>query len=103
MSDLTTNPDKRADWCAMQAQAIIEPFVDGFAWSDLFIALPIALELINEVDGLSDLDQRELLCDLADVIIDTTDGWGPDSVIDPVLKKAVRFCVLNLEWPSRTP
>ena len=90
----------RQDWIEETAAELVEPFADGFEWSDFVDLIPKAQNkvILAIALGLVAPNKRKrLIRDLLHEIIDTTDGWGPDGIIDPVLKAVVTVFLVGEE------
>lgn len=88
----------RDRWIKETAEELLEPFADGFQWEDFVDLIPIARNkvILAMALGLIRTNRRDRLArDLLHEIIDTTDGWGPDAIIDPVLKAATTMFLLG--------
>lgn len=75
------------------AEELKAEFEDGMQWEDLFEVIPRLVNLAKALRITLRLDeshQKAVLIELIDYLVDTTDGWGPDGVIDPVIKAAAR-------------
>ena len=76
---------------------IVAELEDGFQWGDLIDILPRVSLIVAEVaklNSFTDREQRLLLVELICYIVDHTDAWGPDGVIDPVVKTLARTFLL---------
>jgi len=73
---------------------ILERFDDGFQWTDLFTLIPETMEIVETVKGMSGEEKQAAVEGILDYVIDQTDiPWLPDSFVDPILKKGVRYIV----------
>ncbi len=64
-----------------------------FGWMDLLEnmdQLEGEVQLIKDLLFLGEDKKRDLLIALIDEIVDRTDGWGPDGLIDPIIKSCAR-------------
>jgi len=76
------------------AKKIMVKFEDGWQWSDLFEIIPEIMEIVGAVSDMSNEEKHESAVAVADYVIDNTDTpWLPDSLTDPILKKAVRYMI----------
>jgi len=76
------------------AQKILEKFEDGWKWSDLFEIVPEIMEIVGDIREMSNEEKHESAVAIADYVIDNTDTpWLPDSLTDPILKKAVHYMI----------
>ena len=84
--------ENRREWIVKTAADMVEPFEDGFEWQDFVSLVPIAENKVILAIALGLIitgKRKKLVCDLLHEIIDITDTWGPDGIIDPVLKAVV--------------
>lgn len=73
---------------------VLEAFEDGFQWSDIFDIIPQVMEIVEAVGAMTGDEKRESAEAVLDYVIDETDiKWLPDSLIDPILKKAARYVI----------
>lgn len=76
------------------ARKIMAKFDDGWQWSDFFEIIPEIMLIVGEVRGMSNEERHAAAIGIADYVIDNTDTpWLPDSMTDPILKKAVRYMI----------
>ncbi len=76
------------------AEKIMARFADGWQWSDFFEIIPEIMLIVGTVKGMSNEARYAASVGIADYIIDNTDTpWLPDSMTDPILKKAVRYMI----------
>jgi hypothetical protein len=72
-----------------EASKIVELFADGFQWTDIFKVVPMVMETVEKVSGMSGEEKKASALTIINYVIDETDmPWIPDSLIDPLLKKA---------------
>ena len=72
----------------------MEAFKDGFQWTDLITLVPAVMEIVGDVKDMGNAEKREAVEGILDYVIDETDiPWIPDSLVDPILKKAVRVII----------
>lgn len=82
------------EWVKEQAAEVMTLFEDGFQWSDVFKAIPKAMEITERVGGLTGAEKKEAAVKLINHVIDETDTpWVPDAIVDPILKKAAPFVI----------
>ena len=73
---------------------ILERFDDGFQWGDVFAIVPEVMEIVEELGELKGEEKFAAAVLVLDHVIDETDTpWLPDSLVDPIMKKAVRFLI----------
>jgi hypothetical protein len=86
-----------AEYTIEQAKAAAEQvksvFADGFQWTDLFKVVPMVMEIVEQVGGMSGPEKKATALKIIEHVIDTTDMPGPDSIFDPILKKAAPFLI----------
>lgn len=61
---------------------ILAQFDDGFQWADIWVIVP---KLMDYSESFMDLDgpaKKQKVLDLCQVILDRTDGPGPDWIVD---------------------
>jgi hypothetical protein len=76
------------------AKKILESFDDGFQWTDLIEMVPQVMEIVEAVGSMTGDEKRESAEAILDYVIDNTDvPWLPDSFVDPILKKGVRYII----------
>lgn len=75
------------------AEEIKKVFADGFQWTDLFKVVPMAMEIVEQVQGMSGEEKKATAVQIINHVIDTTDMPGPDTILDPILKKAAPFVI----------
>lgn len=79
---------------AEHAEKILEVLKDGWQFSDLFTLIPEAMEIVEAVGDMSGPEKQEAAEAIIDYVIDETDTpWLPDALVDPILKKAVRYLI----------
>lgn len=79
------------------ADKLMEAFEDGFQWSDIFDLVPSAMEIVQAVGDMTGEEKEESALAIIDYVIDNTDTpWVPDSLVDPLLKKGVRYLIPSL-------
>ncbi len=80
-----------AEWTTEQIKGLaaeaLALFDDGFQLTDLFEVVPLVMKVARDVAGTTGPERFALAVKLGEHIIDETDLWGPDAVIDPLLKK----------------
>jgi len=82
------------EWLSLKAKEVCEPFEDGFQWTDLFAVLPEVSKVAEMVSDLTDEEKKDTAIELINYIIDEWDTpWVPDSIVDPILKKATPYLV----------
>mgnify|MGYP003653375767 CR=1 FL=1 len=82
------------EWIKEKSEEIYAEFADGFEWTDLFKVLPKVIEVAMTVEGLSDEEKKGAAVAIVEYIIDETDTpWVPDSIVDPILKKAAPYLI----------
>jgi hypothetical protein len=82
----------RAAFVRTTGDLLIETFEDGMAWEDFVDLIPrvqASVVMAIAMGHLQSSDKDAIICELLFHIIDSTDGWGPDSIIDPVLKACI--------------
>jgi len=76
------------------AADVLELFEDGWQWTDIFEIVPKVMEIVEEVRGMTGPEKSAAAEKILDHVIDETDiPWLPDSLVDPILKKGVRFMI----------
>ena len=76
------------------AKKILDAFQDGWQWSDLFTIVPQAMEIVEQVQGMTGPEKHATVKAILDYVIDNTDTpWCPDALVDPILKKAVEYLI----------
>ena len=79
------------------ADKMMEAFEDGFQWSDVFDIVPNAMEIVEAAGNMTGEEKEESALGIIDYVIDNTDTpWIPDSMTDPILKKAARYMIPKL-------
>ena len=74
------------------AESVLALFDDGWQWTDLFEIVPKVMEIVEAVEGMNGGEKQAAAEQILDYVIDETDiPWLPDSLIDPILKKGVRY------------
>lgn len=73
---------------------IIDRLRDGFQWSDVFAIVPEVMEIVEDLGEMNGPEKEATALMILDYIIDETDvPWLPDRLVDPILKKGVRFII----------
>lgn len=75
------------------AQSVVEVFADGFQWTDLFKVVPMVMEIVEKVQGMSGPEKRASALKIINFVLDETDLPGPDAILDPILKKAAPYVI----------
>lgn len=76
------------------AEKAMSQFEDGFQWTDLIGLVPEVMQIVGAVQGMTNEEKHESAKGVLDYVIDETDiPWLPDSLVDPILKKAVDFLI----------
>ena len=75
------------------AEKVIADFKDGFQWTDIFKVIPMVMEIVEKIGGASGEEKKATALAIINYVIDETDLPGPDSIFDPILKKAAPFVV----------
>ena len=79
-------------WIEETGTMLIEAFDDGLSWQDFVDLIPkarLAAKTAFDLGLVKNPKSDEILCELLFFIIDKTDQWGPDGMIDPILKACV--------------
>lgn len=83
-----------AEWIKARADECSECLKDGFQWTDLFTMMPKVIEVVKNLQEMSEDERKGAAVEILNYIIDETDTpWVPDSVVDPVIKTAVPYIV----------
>jgi len=73
---------------------ILEQFDDGWQWTDLGAVIAEGMKIVETVGDMSNAEKKESAVAIANYVIDNTDvPWLPDSLVDPILKKAVPWII----------
>ena len=84
------------------AKKVLESFEDGWQWTDLFEIVPAVMEIVEDVGEMTGEEKKESAEAILDYVIDETDiPWLPDSLVDPILKKGVRYIIPMLIKASK--
>jgi hypothetical protein len=75
------------------ADEVSNLFADGFQISDVFQVVPLVMEIVERVQGLSGEEKKQTALAIINHVIDTTDAPGPDAIIDPILKRLAPYVV----------
>ena len=76
------------------ASKILESLDDGFQWGDFWEIVPQAVEIVDDVGEMTEVEREESAIALVDYVIDNTDmPWIPDDFVDPILKKGARYMI----------
>jgi len=75
------------------ADQVIAEFADGFQWTDVFHVVPMVMEIVEKVGGASGEEKKQTAIAIVNYVVDNTDLPGPDSLLDPILKKAAPFLI----------
>lgn len=75
------------------AEEVVKLFEDGFQWTDLFQIVPMVMEIVEKVEGASGEEKKATALEIINYVIDATDMPGPDSILDPILKKAAPYVI----------
>ena len=78
-------------------ETIKSEFKDGMQWEELLAISPRVIDSARTISKKHRFNERQikvLAVMIIDWLVDNTDGWGPDSVIDPVIKFAARSYLL---------
>ena len=90
----------RIEWVKETGDLLIETFEDGVEWEDFVDLIPrvqSSVIMAIAMGHLQSQDKDAIICELLFHIIDSTDGWGPDGIIDPVLKACVSAFLIGDE------
>lgn len=87
MAEITADEIKR------YAEQVIAEFADGFQFSDIFKVIPLIMEIVERIGGLTSEEKKQTVIKIVDYILDETDGPGPDVIIDPLLKRVVPYVI----------
>ena len=82
----------RAAFVRTTGELLIETFEDGMDWEDFIEVIPkvqFEVTMAIAMGVIHTQDKKAIICEVLFHIIDSTDGWGPDSIIDPVLKACI--------------
>lgn len=87
-----------AEFTAVQikehAEKIIDAFADGFQWSDIGTLVAEGMKVVEQVEEMTGEEKKAAVIAIANYCIDNTDmPWLPDTLIDPILKKAVPWII----------
>lgn len=83
-----------AEWIEKKAKECYELLDDGFQWTDLFAMLPKIIEVAKTAKEMDEQGQKDTAVAIIEHIIDETDTpWVPDSITDPIIKKAAPYIV----------
>lgn len=66
-----------------------EKHVGTFSLDSVVEIIPECIEFVEAYKSLSGLEKKQLVVEIIKHLIDTTDGFGSDDIIDPLLKKIV--------------
>ena len=84
------------------AEDVLALFEDGWQWTDLFDIIPKVMEIVEAVEGMTGPEKAAAAEQILDYVIDETDiKWLPDSLVDPILKKGVRYIIPMLVKASK--
>lgn len=90
-----------AEWTTEQikdlAREALAIFDDGFQFTQLFEVVPLVMKVARDVAGTTGPEKKALAIKLGEYIIDETDLWGPDMVIDPILKSLLPGAI-QMAW-----
>lgn len=91
-----------AEWLEAETKKVLALFEDGFQYSDLFKIVPMVMETVELVQGLSGPEKKATAISLANEVIDRTDmPWIPDALVDPIIKQFVPGAIESLIEASR--
>jgi len=74
-------------------EKVIATLDDGFQWSDIVLITPMVMEITGQVDEMTNEEKHETAEMLIDYVLENTDFWGPDSVIDPVAASVLKALI----------
>lgn len=60
-------------------------FDDGFQWKDLWDAIPMSMELVEEFEGLDGAAKKEKALRIIDKLLDKIDLPGPDWISKKII------------------
>jgi len=64
---------------------------ETFEFTDLFEVVPLVMQMVERVEGMTSEEKEETAGALLDYVVDETDTpWLPDNLVDPWIKKGFR-------------
>ena len=70
--------------------------LDNFSLGTVVDIIPNLIRCVEKYKTLSGTEKKRLVLELIDRFIDRTDGFGDDTVVDPILKTIVPSVIDNL-------
>ena len=70
--------------------------LENLSMDNIVDFVPELIKCAEKYKNLSGLEKKQLVVDLLKNLIDSTDGFGDDAVVDPILKSLVPSIIDNL-------
>lgn len=75
-----------AEWLKKKTKEVTAVLDDGFQYTDLFKMIPVAMEIVEGVRGISGEEKLATFVSLMTKVIEETDTpWVPDALVDPIM------------------
>jgi hypothetical protein len=70
--------------------------LDNFSLDTIVDIIPHLIRCVEKYKTLSGIEKKRLVLELIECFIDRTDGFGDDTVVDPIIKTIVPSIIDNL-------
>ena len=77
--------DQKAITLEEAVDQIASLFDDGFQWKDLWDAIPMVMELVEDFEGLDGAAKKERALKIIDKLLDKIDLPGPDWISKKII------------------